>query len=34
MAAYDSFLSGEMVDEEVSDERFAEPLTRLPQVEV
>ncbi|HEX6936733.1 MAG TPA: TrpB-like pyridoxal phosphate-dependent enzyme [Actinomycetes bacterium] len=34
MAAYDAFLSGEMVDEEVSDERFAEPLTRLPQVEV
>jgi tryptophan synthase beta chain len=34
MAAYDAFLSGEMVDEQVSDERFAEPLTRLPQVEV
>ncbi|MGH8893451.1 MAG: TrpB-like pyridoxal phosphate-dependent enzyme, partial [Actinomycetes bacterium] len=32
MAAYDDFLGGRMVDEEVSDERFAEPLTRLPQV--
>jgi tryptophan synthase beta chain len=34
MAAYDAYLGGELVDEEVSDERFAEPLTRLPQVEV
>ena len=32
MSAYDAFLSGTMVDEEVSDERFAEPLTRLPQL--
>jgi len=34
MAAYDAFLGGTMVDEEVSDERFAEPLTRLPQIDV
>ena len=34
MAAYDAFLSGRMVDEEVSDERLAEPLTRLPQIDV
>jgi tryptophan synthase beta chain len=34
MAAYDAFLGGRMVDEEVSDERFAEPLTRLPQIDV
>ena len=33
MAAYDAFLGGRMVDEEVSAERFAEPLTRLPQVD-
>jgi tryptophan synthase beta chain len=32
MAAYDAFLGGRMVDEEVSDARFAEPLTRLPQL--
>jgi tryptophan synthase beta chain len=32
MAAYDAFLGGRMVDEAVSDERFADPLTRLPQV--
>ena len=34
MAAYDSFLGGTMVDEELTDERFAGPLTRLPQVEL
>ncbi|HEX6919839.1 MAG TPA: TrpB-like pyridoxal phosphate-dependent enzyme, partial [Actinomycetes bacterium] len=34
MAAYDAFLGGEMVDEELTDERFAEPLTRLPQVDL
>ena len=32
MAAYDAFLGGWMDDEAVSDERFADPLTRLPQV--
>jgi tryptophan synthase beta chain len=32
MAAYDAYLGGGMVDEVVSDERFADPLTRLPQV--
>jgi tryptophan synthase beta chain len=32
MTAYDAFLGGRMVDEAVSDERFADPLTRLPQV--
>ncbi|HSR21996.1 MAG TPA: TrpB-like pyridoxal phosphate-dependent enzyme [Candidatus Eisenbacteria bacterium] len=34
MAAYDAFLAGDMVDEELTDERFAEPLTRLPQVDL
>jgi tryptophan synthase beta chain len=33
MAAYDAYLGGTMVDEVVSDERFADPLTRLPQVQ-
>jgi tryptophan synthase beta chain len=33
MAAYDAFLGGTMVDEELTDERFAEPLTRLPQLD-
>jgi tryptophan synthase beta chain len=32
MAAYDAYLGGRLVDEEVGDERFADPLTRLPQV--
>jgi tryptophan synthase beta chain len=32
LAAYDSYLNGNMVDEEVSDERFAEALATLPQV--
>jgi tryptophan synthase beta chain len=32
MAAYDAYLGGRLVDEAVSDERFADPLTRLPQV--
>ncbi len=31
MAAYDAYLGGRMVDEELTEERFAEPLTRLPQ---
>jgi tryptophan synthase beta chain len=34
MAAYDAFLGGTMVDEELSDERFAGPLTRLPQLDL
>ncbi|MGH8971277.1 MAG: TrpB-like pyridoxal phosphate-dependent enzyme [Actinomycetes bacterium] len=34
MGAYDAYLGGRMVDEEVPDERFAEPLTRLPQVDL
>jgi tryptophan synthase beta chain len=34
MAAYDSFLGGTMVDEELTEERFAEPLTRLPQLDL
>ncbi len=32
LAAYDNYLSGGMVDEEVSDARFAEALSTLPQV--
>src|SRR3954462_11103855 len=32
LAAYESYLSGRMVDEDVSDERFAEALAGLPQV--
>jgi tryptophan synthase beta chain len=32
LGAYESYLSGAMVDEDVSDERFAEALTDLPQV--
>jgi tryptophan synthase beta chain len=32
MAAYDAYLSGRMVDEDVPDERFAGPLSELPQV--
>jgi tryptophan synthase beta chain len=32
LAAYDSYLNGNMVDEEVSDARFAEALATLPQV--
>lgn len=32
LAAYDDFLNGRMVDEPVSDERFAAALANLPQV--
>ena len=32
LAAYDSYLNGNMLDETVSDERFAEGLATLPQV--
>ena len=32
LAAYDAFLSGRMVDEEPDDARFADALSRLPQV--
>jgi tryptophan synthase beta chain len=34
MAAYDSYLSGEMVDDVLTDERLADPLTRLPQIDL
>jgi tryptophan synthase beta chain len=34
MAAYDSYLSGEMVDDELTDARLADPLTRLPQIDL
>ncbi|MDQ4115926.1 MAG: TrpB-like pyridoxal phosphate-dependent enzyme [Actinomycetota bacterium] len=32
LAAYDAYLSGRLVDEDVPDSRFADALTRLPQV--
>ena len=32
LAAYDAYLAGRMVDEDVSDERFAEALSDLPTV--
>jgi tryptophan synthase beta chain len=32
MAAYDAYLSGRLVDEDVPDSRFADALGRLPQV--
>ena len=32
LAAYDSYLNGQMLDEEVSDERFAAGLATLPEV--
>jgi tryptophan synthase beta chain len=32
LAAYDDFLSGSMVDELVTDERFAAGLANLPQI--
>jgi tryptophan synthase beta chain len=32
MAAYDAYLSGRMVDEDVPDRRFAGALSELPQV--
>jgi tryptophan synthase beta chain len=32
LAAYDAYLSSSMVDEVVTDERFAEALATLPQV--
>jgi tryptophan synthase beta chain len=34
MAAYDSYLSGEMVDDVLTDERLSDPLTRLPQIDL
>jgi tryptophan synthase beta chain len=34
MAAYDAFLGGDMVDDELTDERLADPLTRLPQIDL
>lgn len=34
LAAYDSYLSGSMVDEAVTDARFAEALATLPTVSV
>ncbi|HAN70851.1 MAG TPA: TrpB-like pyridoxal-phosphate dependent enzyme, partial [Actinobacteria bacterium] len=32
LAAYDAYLNGSMVDEEITDARFAEALATLPQV--
>ena len=32
LAAYDEFLNGRMIDEDVTDERFASALANLPQV--
>ncbi|MFM8775167.1 MAG: TrpB-like pyridoxal-phosphate dependent enzyme, partial [Actinomycetota bacterium] len=32
LAAYENFLAGTMVDEALSDERFAPALANLPQV--
>ena len=32
LAAYENYLSGAMVDEDVTDERFAESLSHLPVV--
>jgi tryptophan synthase beta chain len=32
LAAYDTYLSGRLVDEDVPDSRFADALSRLPQV--
>jgi tryptophan synthase beta chain len=32
LAAYDAYLTGRMIDEDVTDERFAEALSDLPQV--
>jgi tryptophan synthase beta chain len=32
LAAYDTYLNGNMVDEEVSDERFAAALASIPSV--
>jgi tryptophan synthase beta chain len=32
MAAYDAYLGGRMVDDELSDERISEPLMSLPSV--
>jgi tryptophan synthase beta chain len=32
LAAYDSYLSGRMVDEEISDARFAAGLSTVPEV--
>ena len=34
MAAYDAFLGGRMVDDELTDARLSGPLTRLPQVDL
>jgi tryptophan synthase beta chain len=34
MAAYDSYLGGEMVDDVLTDARLADPLTRLPQIDL
>jgi tryptophan synthase beta chain len=34
MAAYDAFLGGDMVDDVLTDERLADPLTRLPQIDL
>jgi tryptophan synthase beta chain len=34
MAAYDAYLSGAMVDDVLTEERLADPLTRLPQIDL
>ena len=34
MAAYDAFLGGRMVDDQLTDARLSGPLTRLPQVDL
>ena len=34
MASYDAYLGGAMVDDVLTDERIAEPLTRLPQIDL
>ena len=34
LAAYENYLAGAMVDEDVSDERFAAALETLPEVQL
>ena len=34
MAAYDAFLSGRMVDDDLPADRLAQPLTALPQLDL
>ena len=34
LAAYETYLAGKMVDDDLTDKELADPLTRLPQIDL